>query len=87
MPVEMIGWIAPRVSSEVVAPHGPPFDVHVIAATARIHEKADFNRALIGYFSDGQMASDWHPCSSHHGGWVASGASTELVADTCCASS
>ena len=53
MPVEMIGWIAPRVSSEVVAPHGPPFDAHVIAATARIHEKANFNRALIGYFSDG----------------------------------
>jgi alkanesulfonate monooxygenase len=52
MPVEMIGWIAPRVSSEVVAPHGPPFDAHVIAETARIHEKADFNRALIGYFSD-----------------------------------
>jgi alkanesulfonate monooxygenase len=53
MPVEMIGWIAPRVSSEVVAPQGPPFDDHVISATARIHEKANFNRALIGYFSDG----------------------------------
>src|SRR5262245_99373 len=52
MPVEMIGWIAPRVSSEVLAPHGPPFNVDVIAVTARIHERADFDRALIGYYSD-----------------------------------
>lgn len=52
MPVEMIGWIAPRVSSEVLAPSGPPFNADVIAATARTHEKADFDRVLIGYFSD-----------------------------------
>jgi alkanesulfonate monooxygenase len=52
MPVEMIGWIAPRVSSEVLPPMGPPFDADVIATTARVHEKADFNRVLIGYFSD-----------------------------------
>lgn len=52
MPVEMIGWIAPRVSSEVLAPKGPPFNTEVIAATARTHEKADFDRVLIGYFSD-----------------------------------
>ena len=52
MPVEMIGWIAPRVSSEVQAAQGPAFDADVIAATARIHERADFDRALIGYFSD-----------------------------------
>jgi len=31
MPVEMIGWIAPRVSSELVPPSGPPFDAGVIA--------------------------------------------------------
>ena len=52
MPVEMIGWIAPRVASEIVAPEGPPFDAEVIAQTARIHEDADFDRVLIGYFSD-----------------------------------
>jgi alkanesulfonate monooxygenase len=52
MPVEMIGWIAPRVSSEVLAPQGPPFSPEVIAETARIHERADFDRALIGYFTD-----------------------------------
>jgi alkanesulfonate monooxygenase len=52
MPVEMIGWIAPRVSSEVMPPSGSPFDADVIATTARVHEKADFDRVLIGYFSD-----------------------------------
>jgi alkanesulfonate monooxygenase len=52
MPVEMIGWIAPRVSSEVIPPSGPPFDANVIAETARIHERAGFDRVLIGYFSD-----------------------------------
>jgi alkanesulfonate monooxygenase len=50
--VEMIGWIAPRVSSEVLAPSGPPFNADIIATTARTHEKADFDRVLIGYFSD-----------------------------------
>jgi alkanesulfonate monooxygenase len=52
MPVEMIGWIAPRISSEVVAPQGPSFNPDIIAATARVHEKADFDRVLIGYFTD-----------------------------------
>ena len=52
MPVEMIGWIAPRVSSELIPPSGPPFDAEVIAETARIHERAGFDRVLIGYFSD-----------------------------------
>jgi len=52
MPVEMIGWIAPRVSSELIPPSGPPFDAGVLAETARIHERAAFDRVLIGYFSD-----------------------------------
>ena len=52
MPVEMIGWIAPRVSSEIIPPKGPVFDADVIAETARIHEEADFDRVLIGYFSN-----------------------------------
>src|SRR5207302_5419827 len=52
MPVEMIGWIAPRVSSELIPPSGPPFDAEVIAETARIHEWAGFDRVLIGYFSE-----------------------------------
>jgi alkanesulfonate monooxygenase len=52
MTVEMIGWIAPRVSSELIPPSGPPFDTDVVAETARIHERAGFDRVLIGYFSD-----------------------------------
>jgi alkanesulfonate monooxygenase len=48
----VIGWIAPRVSSEIIPPSGPPFDAGVIAETARIHERAGFDRVLIGYFSD-----------------------------------
>jgi len=52
MPVEMIGWIAPRVSSEIIPAQGPPFDAEVVAETARIHERAGFDRVLIGYFSD-----------------------------------
>ena len=52
MPVEMIGWIAPRVSSELFPPSGPPFDAKVVAETARIHERSGFDRVLIGYFSD-----------------------------------
>lgn len=52
MPVEMIGWIAPRVSSELVSAEGPPFDRAVITQTAQIHEQAGFDRVLIGYFSD-----------------------------------
>lgn len=52
MPVEMIGWIAPQVSSEIVRPQGPVFDPEVITETARIHEDADFDRVLIGYFSN-----------------------------------
>ncbi len=51
MPVEVIGWVAPRVTSETIPPSGVPFDPDVIAHTARIHEDAGFDRALIGYFT------------------------------------
>lgn len=52
MSVEIIGWIAPRVGSEIVTPQGPPFDLKVIANTARVHEEAGFDSVLIGYFAD-----------------------------------
>jgi alkanesulfonate monooxygenase len=52
MPVEMIGWIAPQVSSEMIPPEGPVFDAATVAEAARIHEPGDFDRVLIGYFSD-----------------------------------
>lgn len=48
----MIGWVAPRIASEIIPAEGPPFDADVIAETARIHEAADFDKVLIGYFSD-----------------------------------
>ncbi len=62
MPVEMIGWVAPQVSSEIVAPQGPAFDPDVITETAQIHENADFDRVLIGYFSN---APDGFLIASH----------------------
>lgn len=52
MPVEMIGWIAPQVSSEILDSEGPVFDRDVITETARVHEDGGFDRVLIGYFSD-----------------------------------
>ncbi|MEM7750311.1 MAG: LLM class flavin-dependent oxidoreductase, partial [Pseudomonadota bacterium] len=52
MPVEMIGWVAPRVSSEIIKPTGPAFNAAVVAQTAQVHEAANFDRVLVGYFSD-----------------------------------
>ena len=46
MPVEMIGWVAPRVASEIIPPQGPAFNAEVIATSAKIHEAADFDRVL-----------------------------------------
>jgi alkanesulfonate monooxygenase len=51
MPVEMIGWVSPRISSELISASGPPFNPDVITETARLHETAGFDRVLIGYFS------------------------------------
>lgn len=52
MAVEIIGWIAPRVSSEIIRAVGPAFDARVITETAQVHERAGFDRVLIGYFSN-----------------------------------
>ena len=52
MPVEIIGWVAPHVSSEIINPSGPYFDLKIIKKTAQVHEKGDFDTVLIGYFSD-----------------------------------
>jgi len=56
MPVEMIagsrrGFVGADPAS------GPPFAAEVIAETARIHERAGFDRVLIGYFSDAPTGS------------------------------
>lgn len=52
MPVEMIGWVTPQIDSELIAATGPVFNHDAIERAARIHEEADFDRALFGYFSD-----------------------------------
>lgn len=52
MPVEMIGWVTPRISSEIIPAAGPPLDPAIVAHTARLHERAGFDRVLIGYFSN-----------------------------------
>src|SRR6266851_6982020 len=48
MPLEMIGWIAPRVSSELIPPSGPPFDAEVVAETALFMERVRQEAALSG---------------------------------------
>ena len=45
MPVEMIGWIAPRVSSEIIPPSGPPFAAEVVARPDAARRRA-LNAAL-----------------------------------------
>jgi alkanesulfonate monooxygenase len=50
--VEMIGWAAPQEASEIMPATGPVFDADVLARTARVHEDADFDRVLIGYFTN-----------------------------------
>jgi len=62
MPVEMIGWVAPRISSEIITATGPAFNAEIVAQTAQVHEAADFDRVLVGYFSD---APDGFILSAH----------------------
>lgn len=50
--IEIIGWVAPQESSEIMAPRGPVFDLDVLTRTARVHEDGGFDRVLIGYFTN-----------------------------------
>ena len=43
MPLEIIGWVAPRISSEVIDPSGRYFDLDVIKKTAQVHENGDLD--------------------------------------------
>jgi alkanesulfonate monooxygenase len=52
MPLKMIGWVTPRISSEIIPASGPPFDPAVIERSARLHERGGFDRVLIGYYSN-----------------------------------
>ena len=51
MSVEFIGWIAGHANSEVVHYEGPSFDPAMVRKTAEVHERADFDRVLIGTHS------------------------------------
>ncbi len=52
MPLELIGWVAHQVESELIGRRDVAFDIEAINTTARIHEEAGFDTALVGYFSD-----------------------------------
>ena len=52
IPVEFIGMIATRASSETRPAEGPLVDVPFTREFARVHEAAGFDRVLIGYYSD-----------------------------------
>jgi alkanesulfonate monooxygenase len=51
MSVEFIGFIGTRKASETLLPEGPIIDLDYIAANARAHEQAGFDRALIAFHS------------------------------------
>src|SRR5579862_4720510 len=51
--VEFIGMIGTQPASETHRPSGPPIDPAYVARFARAHEESDFDRILIGYFSNG----------------------------------
>ncbi|MFH7811498.1 MULTISPECIES: LLM class flavin-dependent oxidoreductase [Acetobacter] len=52
MPVEFIGFIGSRNQSETIVPTGPTVNPTYIETSAKIHENAGFDRALIAFHSD-----------------------------------
>jgi alkanesulfonate monooxygenase len=52
MPVDFIGMISHRLASEVIPPRGPIVDPGFIRDFAQAHERAGFDRILIGYYSN-----------------------------------
>src|SRR5262245_25856607 len=53
MSVEFIGMIGTQAASETHPPQGPAIDRDYVRRFAQAHEEADFDRILIGYFSNG----------------------------------
>ncbi|MFW6683082.1 LLM class flavin-dependent oxidoreductase [Komagataeibacter intermedius] len=51
MPIEFIGYVSAREQTEILDPTGPSVDAAYIAATALLHERAGFDRALIAFHS------------------------------------
>ncbi len=52
MSVEFIGMIGTQAASEIHPPKGPAIDIDYVRAFCQAHEQADFDRILIGYFSN-----------------------------------
>src|SRR6266478_1992694 len=52
MSVEFIGMIGTQRYSEIYPPRGPAIDVDYVRDFAQAHEQADFDRILIGYFTN-----------------------------------
>ncbi|GBR10165.1 LLM class flavin-dependent oxidoreductase [Asaia siamensis] len=51
MSVEFIGYVSAREQSEIISPQGPDVDPAYIETTARLHERAGFDRALVAFHS------------------------------------
>ena len=56
MSVEFIGMIQSQKVSEIHPPSGPIVDPHYVAAFARAHEVAGFDRILVPHHSTGPSA-------------------------------
>ena len=52
MSVEFIGMIGTQAASEIHPPGGAAIDIDYLRRFAQAHEQADFDRILIGYFSN-----------------------------------
>jgi alkanesulfonate monooxygenase len=62
MSVEFIGMIGTQAASEIHPPRGPSIDIDYVRRFSQAHEDSDFDRILIGYFSN---AADGFLVSSH----------------------
>jgi alkanesulfonate monooxygenase len=51
MTVEFIGFVGSRLASEIHPPQGPVIDLDYLAASAKAHDAAGFDRALIAFHS------------------------------------
>ena len=51
MSVEFIGYVSAREQTEILDPSGPAVDPEYIAATALIHERGGFDKALVAFHS------------------------------------
>lgn len=49
MPVEFIGYVSAQEQTEIIGPEGPAVDPAYIGSAALLHERADFDRALVAF--------------------------------------